>query len=726
LKRFAISVFISIFLIPSLIGQDNGYKEKLYEKKVSLRKLAEAEWKNIEKLKNGSNDVMAYIDVIEKNRQAMQEINKQYDEFLEAISNSVSVDFESKFSFLDSLSIDPWENEKEFKERLAAERLLLLDQKKSAILYAQAETEAERTRIITQFSEIERNESDRLHEERVVFTGGNIKLTIGAFNRDEKRFPIAIQLESPELKYKANFFYSVKATTTEELKKLYLEFDALQRNGRIFGEIETSIIYAGSGYFINIIEAIRLKAVSGLGQILLYEEKSSIPINRFSGSMNRNKPFELNSIFIIEAEGAEIFVNEVPMGNDRVVIIDPVPGLYEIRAVLSSGESFEAIKAITKGSKESLVFKIGELTESEKYFNKEAATIKIGTILPISGPVAAYGIQTRDAILLAFEEINDAGGVLGQKLELITEDDEANPEKTTSAFKILTSQDKVNVIIGALTSKCSLAITSLSQAKKVVQISTSSTNDTVTDAGDFIFRACYNDSFQGQIIAKFAFETLKGKTAAVLCDISNDYSVGLTENFKKMFEALGGKMIVSESYNSGDGNFNAQLTKIKSAKPDVLFIPDYYYTVILIAKQARAKGMILPLLGADGWDEITSNAGDEALNGFYSNHYSPNSDDPAVKKFIASFKAKFGNDPNALAALGYDTAYLVAEAIKKAGTAKNSQKIRDAMASLDMQLVTGRIKFDTKRNPIKSAIMLEVVKADDGGLTTKFAGTVNP
>jgi branched-chain amino acid transport system substrate-binding protein len=357
---------------------------------------------------------------------------------------------------------------------------------------------------------------------------------------------------------------------------------------------------------------------------------------------------------------------------------------------------------------------------------KDTGTIKIGTILPISGPVSAYGIQTRDAVLLAFDEINAAGGVLGKKLELIAEDDEASPEKSANAWKKLTSADKVNVIIGALTSKCSLAITSLSQAKKIVQISTSSTNDTVTDAGDFIFRACYNDSFQGVVVAQFAFETLKGKKAAILTDISNDYSVGLTENFKAKFESLGGQIVAAEAYNSGDKDFNAQLTKIKSAGPDVIFLPDYYNTVSLIAKQVRAQGMMVPLLGADGWDEITNNAGDEALNGFYSNHYSPDSDDPAVKKFVAAYKAKYGQDPNALAALGYDTAYLVAEAIKNAGTASDSQKIRDAMAALDMQLVTGRIKFNEKRNPVKSAVIVEVVKAADGKLTTKYAGTVNP
>ncbi len=352
--------------------------------------------------------------------------------------------------------------------------------------------------------------------------------------------------------------------------------------------------------------------------------------------------------------------------------------------------------------------------------------IKIGTIQPISGSISAYGIQTRDAIAMAFEEINVAGGVLGKKLSLITEDDEANPEKTTNAFKKLTSADKVKVVIGALTSKCTLAITSLAQAKKTVLITTSSTNDTVTDAGDFIFRACYNDSFQGEVVAQFSAEKLGATKAAILYDISNDYSVGLMENFEKKFLNVGGSVVAKESYNTGDKDFNAQLTKIKATDPEVLLLPDYYNTVSLIAKQVRSQGMTIPMVGADGWDEITNNAGEEALNGYYSNHYSPDAEDPAVRKFVSSFKAKYGIEPNALAALGYDAAYLVAEAIKNAGTADDSQKIRDALALLDMKLVTGRITFDEKRNPVKSAVILEVVKGADGKLTTKYAGTVNP
>lgn len=352
-------------------------------------------------------------------------------------------------------------------------------------------------------------------------------------------------------------------------------------------------------------------------------------------------------------------------------------------------------------------------------------TIKIGTIQPISGPVSAYGIQTRDAINLAFAEINAAGGVLGKKLVLVAEDDEANPEKTTTAFTKLSTKDKVPVIIGALTSKCSLAITELAQGKQVVMISPSSTNDTVTDAGDFIFRACYKDSFQGAVVAQYAFESLKAKSAAILFDNTNDYSKGLTTNFTEKFESLGGKVVATESYASGDTDFNAQLTKIKAAKPGVLLIPDYYNTVSLIAKQVRAQGLNIPMVGADGWDEITNNAGDEVLNSFYSNHYSPDASDQDVQDFIAAYQAKYKVVPNALAALGYDAAYMIAEAIAAAGST-DSTKIRDALAKTDKKYVTGNIKFDENRNPVKSAVMLEVVKGADGKLATKYAGTVNP
>jgi len=355
----------------------------------------------------------------------------------------------------------------------------------------------------------------------------------------------------------------------------------------------------------------------------------------------------------------------------------------------------------------------------------ESKTIKIGTIQPISGQVSAYGIQTRDAIAMAIEEINANGGVLGKQLELIVEDDENSPEKTTNAFKKLTAKDKVVAIIGALTSKCTLAITKEAQAKKVVLITSSSTNDTVTDAGEFIFRACYNDSFQGQVNAKFAYETLKARKAAILYDITNDYSKGLMSNFESKFEELGGQIVAIESYSTGDKDFNAQLTKIKASQPEVLFIPDYYNTISLIAKQVRGQGMTIPMMGGDGWDEITNNAGDEVIGCYYSNHYSPDSDDADVQAFVQKFREKHKITPNALAALGYDAAYILVDAIAKAGSL-DPVKIQQAMMETDKKMVTGQIRFNEKRNPIKSAVMLKVVKGSDGKLTTEYAGTVNP
>jgi branched-chain amino acid transport system substrate-binding protein len=352
-------------------------------------------------------------------------------------------------------------------------------------------------------------------------------------------------------------------------------------------------------------------------------------------------------------------------------------------------------------------------------------TIKIGMIMPITGQVATYGVQSVNAAQMFAEELNAAGGINGKKIELVIEADEATPAKTTNAFKKLVSSDKVVALVGALTSKCSLAITNEAQQKKLVMISPSSTNDSVTDAGEFVFRACYNDSFQGQVVAQFAFETLQGKTAAILFDNANDYSKGLPTNVKEKFLSLGGTIVSEESYATGDADFNAQLTKIAATNPDVLFLPDYYSTVSVISKQERALGITVPMLGADGWDEITNNAGDEVIDCYYSNHYAPDADDPEVKKFVSSYQAKYnGETPNALAALAYDSMNILTDAIAKAGT--DPDKLQAAMMETNKKFVTGNVKFNDKRNPVKSAVMLKVVKGADGKLTTEYAGTVNP
>lgn len=352
-----------------------------------------------------------------------------------------------------------------------------------------------------------------------------------------------------------------------------------------------------------------------------------------------------------------------------------------------------------------------------------SSTIKVGGVAPLSGGVAVYGVECKNGIDLAIEEINAAGGINGKTLEFICEDDEGDPAKSVNAYKKLVTNDGVEYVIGSLTSGCTIALTNLAQNQKILQIAPAATATAVTDAGNYIFRACFIDPFQGRVGGKFAFENLSAKKAAILYDIGNDYSVGLTENFESEFTKLGGSIVSKESYATGDKDFNAQLTKIKAAKPDVVYLPDYYGTVALIAKQLRAQGIDTPIVGADGWDGLTENAGDEVLNGYYSNHYAEDSDSPAVQKFVGSFKAKYNKSPNSFAALGYDSVYMLKDAILKAGTT-DGEKVRAAFETTDGDYVTGHITFDEKRNPVKSAVMIQLIK-DGDKLSTKFAATVD-
>ncbi len=354
---------------------------------------------------------------------------------------------------------------------------------------------------------------------------------------------------------------------------------------------------------------------------------------------------------------------------------------------------------------------------------KKAATIKIGGVAPLSGGVAVYGVECKNGIDLAVAEINAAGGVNGQMLEFICEDDEGDPAKSVSAYKKLITKDKARLIVGSLTSGCTLAITSQAQANKVLQIAPAATAPAITDAGNYIFRTCFIDPFQGRVGGKFSAENLGAKKAAVLYDIGNDYSVGLMENFVSEFTKQGGTIVAKESYGTGEKDFNAIITKVKAANPDVVYLPDYYSTVALIAKQLRAQGVKTPLVGADGWDGLTENAGDEVLNGYYSNHYAEDSDSPAVQKFVKNFKAKYGKNPNAFAALGYDSIYMLKDAIIAAGST-DATKVRDALEKTNGDYVTGHIKFDEKRNPIKSAVMVKMVK-DGNKLSQAYAATVS-
>jgi branched-chain amino acid transport system substrate-binding protein len=354
----------------------------------------------------------------------------------------------------------------------------------------------------------------------------------------------------------------------------------------------------------------------------------------------------------------------------------------------------------------------------------DSDTIKIGGIFPLSGEVAVYGLEARNGVILAIEEINAAGGIDGKQLELVYEDDEGNPEKTVNAYNKLVAKDKVKIIIGSLTSGCTMAITSKAQAQQVLLVAPAATAAAITDAGDFIFRACFIDEFQGTVGGRFAAGELGTERAAVLYDNGNDYSVGLKDNFIAAFEAGGGFVAASESYTGNDVDFNAQITKIKAANPDVVYLPDYYNKVALIAKQLRAQGIDAPIMGGDGWDGLTENAGDEVLNGFYSNHYAADSTDPKVRGFVAAYQAKFSSVPVSFAALSYDSMYLIRDAILAAGSL-DSTAIKDALAAINGSYVTGNLSFDANHNPVKSAVIVEIVE-QDGALVSVYKTTVEP
>ncbi len=351
------------------------------------------------------------------------------------------------------------------------------------------------------------------------------------------------------------------------------------------------------------------------------------------------------------------------------------------------------------------------------------AQIILGLIAPMTGDVATFGKSTREGVELAIKQANDAGGVNGMQIVLKVEDDKNDPVEGANAARKLITQDKVHGIIGSVASKVTLAIGPITQQNKIPHITSTSTNEAVTLIGDFVFRACFIDPFQGLVMAKFATENLKGMTAAVLFDIGNDYTKGLSEEFRKHYEAMGGKVVAYETYAAGDQDFNAQLTKIKGLNPAILFLPDYYNTVGLIAKQARAQGITAQFLGADGWDsaDLVPIAGDAIEGGFFSNHYSPDSDNPQAVAFRAAYEAAYKSTPDALAALAFDAANLMLNAIKNANSLEG-QKIRDAMAATkDFKAVSGSINFDANRNPIKGAVVLTIKNGKQA-----FETAINP
>jgi branched-chain amino acid transport system substrate-binding protein len=321
--------------------------------------------------------------------------------------------------------------------------------------------------------------------------------------------------------------------------------------------------------------------------------------------------------------------------------------------------------------------------------------------------------------MLAIAPATPAGGVLGKKIKLITEDDQSNQDQANAAVQKLISRDKVVAILGEVASSRSLAGGSVCQKSKIPMLSPASTNNTVTDIGDYIFRICFTDDFQGAVCARFATKRNWNKIA-MLVDVKQDYSKGLAKSFKDGYKS--GQIVVEEGYKSGDRDFKAQLTKIKGIGPDAVFVPGYYGDAILIVRQAREIGLNVPLFGGDGWDSPeTLKLGSIGNGCYYTDHFHHEDPRPEVKKFMGDFRAKYNEDPDAMAVLGYDGGNVMLDAIKRAGKAEPAA-IRDALAGTkDFPGVSGKITIDEKRNARKPIVILEL---KDGA--THLAETIAP
>ncbi len=349
------------------------------------------------------------------------------------------------------------------------------------------------------------------------------------------------------------------------------------------------------------------------------------------------------------------------------------------------------------------------LTHCKKEAGGNASTIVVGEVAALTGGTATFGQSSHAGTQMAVDEINAAGGLLGKQVKLITEDDQSKQGEAGTVAKKLISRENVVALLGEVASGRSLEMAPIAQKAGIPMISPASTNPKVTAEGDHIFRVCFIDPFQGTVMAKFALA--RGwKKVAVMTDVKQDYSVGLSQFFKEYFTKNGGTIVGEQSYSSGDKDFKAQLTKLKDGAPDAILASGYYNETGLIAVQARELGIAAPLLGGDGWDSpsLVEVAGKAIEGSFFSNHFSAEDKSPIIQDFIAKYKAKHGNVPDAMAALGYDSMMILAAAIKKAGTTEG-KALRDAIAATkDHAGITGVITLDKDRNANKPAVILTI------------------
>ena len=351
-------------------------------------------------------------------------------------------------------------------------------------------------------------------------------------------------------------------------------------------------------------------------------------------------------------------------------------------------------------------------------------TIKVGEFASLTGKEATFGQSSHEGTQLAIEELNANGGVLGKKITLVTEDNQSKSGESATVVNKLIARDNVVAILGEVASSRSLEAAPICQQNKTPMISPSSTNPKVTETGDFIFRVCFIDPFQGTVMANFAQKTLKAKRVAIFTDVKSDYSKGLAKYFKQGFTKTGGQLAAELDYNGGDKDFKGQLTSIKASNPDAVFVPGYYTDAALICIQAKEIGLNVPLFGGDGWEsEKLTEIGKAAVEGnYFSTHYSPEAGSEKGRAFVEAYKKRFnGKVPDAMAALGYDSATVLADAIRRAG-ATDGQKVRDAIAATkDFEGATGKTTINEKRDATKPAVILQV---KDGKF--HYIETINP
>ena len=362
-----------------------------------------------------------------------------------------------------------------------------------------------------------------------------------------------------------------------------------------------------------------------------------------------------------------------------------------------------------------LVLVLGLITSGCNNLIKNDKEIILGANYEMTGALAAVAKQTVNGINLAIKQTNEQGGVLGKQIKLIIADNKSEPSESANAITKLIKNDNVKLVFGSVASSNVLATVQIAHDSKIPLITATATNPSVTMEQDqvrpYVFRTCFIDPFQGEVMANFAAKSLQAKTAVMYIDSSSDYSKGLAKIFAEKFIANGGMIIGEESFLQKDQDFKSTLTKIKAINPDVVFIPAYYEEVGKIIRQAREIGIKSQLIGTDGWDDpkLIEIAGLSAVEGtFFSNHYSPQDQDPKVVEFVKAYKAEYNQEPSALAVLGYDCALVVIDAIKRAGS-DDPEKIRQALEETKkLQITTGLLSIDNNHNTIKSAVVVEI------------------